>query len=87
MIDLGLTKDDRDMIRRSREKVGYVGVVEFVGPRGGRYRSIRTRCCVLEEAARRETDKILDRRWKPAPSGARIYMVDVSGEVIADEAA
>lgn len=45
-----LTDDERALARRSTDKAVFVAVVEFTGPRGRKYRPIRTDAKVTEGA-------------------------------------
>lgn len=83
---LALDDEERSSIRWFNGKVGHIVVLDFHnGPRGGRYRSTRSRPVPTETDALREMDKLVNRRWRVPIKSVHIYQVDHLGNVLSDE--
>jgi hypothetical protein len=84
-----LTQEERNFIKRRPGKVAYIAVARFRGPRGRRYRPLRTKPHFTPEAA---DAAALEMRSRPYAHGAFstghvIYRVDFIGRVQAEEPA
>lgn len=82
-----LTDEERALARRLPEKAVWVGVVNFRGPRGRKYRPLRTKARATEETVREEIADIRSRQYR---GGAFAYapellLVDQLGNVLAEE--
>lgn len=89
---INLTDDERALIRRSEDKVGYLGIVEHRGSRGGRFRPVRTTARITLERAEEEftelCQKQLYRRGTAQPvfvARKRFFIVDALGRIQAEE--
>jgi hypothetical protein len=81
-----LSDDERALARRLPDKAVYVAVLHFFrGPRGGRYRPVRTHAHATEAGALRELDRLREGRWRVCPSHANLVLVDQLGNVLAEE--
>jgi hypothetical protein len=81
-----LTDDERALARRLPDRVVYVGVVHFFnGPRGGRYRPVRTQARPTEAGALRELERLRNRAWKQCPSRTEMVVVDRLSETVMTE--
>lgn len=79
---LALTDNERAAIRKFQAKAGYVGVVDFAnGPRGGRYRSVRTQPFSLPTTASVAVDRA-SRAYVQRPARCTVYRVDHLGRVL-----
>jgi ribosomal protein L15E len=82
-----ITREERTRILSYRDKLGYVGVVRFRGPRGRKYVPLRTRVYANADLAQEEVGKI---RAKPYRHGAfatgdEVVAVDHMGRVQREE--
>jgi hypothetical protein len=83
---LNLSDDERAAVRRFRDKTAFVGVVDFYpGPRGGRYRSIRTTVYSVEVGVERELARITGRTYNVSVRQTRLVLVNALGEVLAED--
>lgn len=82
-----LTDDERALARRSGDKAVYVAVVHFRGPRGRRYRPIRTDARVTENAVLQQAHTIRCKRYAGSPivTGTELLLCDPLGQVIEAE--
>lgn len=80
-----ITDEERARVLRTADKVGYVGVVRFRGPRGRRYRPVRTAVCLTLEQAEAAVTDIRGRQYRSGafPIGHDVYAVDHIGRVVA----
>lgn len=84
MDKIRLSDQERAKIRRQADKCAWVGVIKFSGPRGRRYRPVRTGICITEERVQREVAEIKSRRYANGayPHGVEYVLVNQLGEVI-----
>lgn len=82
-----LTDDERALARRSIDKAVFVALVEFTGPRGRKYRSVRTAAKVTEGAVLALVQIIHDKRYanNATPGRTTLFQVDALGNVLAAE--
>jgi hypothetical protein len=80
-----LSDSDRAMIRRRADKTGYVGLVDFRGPRGRKYRGVHTGAKLTLELAENAVAELRGRRWAHGAYVSEVEYVAVNqlGEVIA----
>jgi 3'-phosphoadenosine 5'-phosphosulfate sulfotransferase len=58
------------MIKRRPDYLGHIAIAVFAdGPRGARFRNIRTKACVNEIELQREIERLQEKRW------SRTYIV------------
>lgn len=69
-----LNDEERALARRTEDKAVFVGLVYFRGPRGRRYRPIRTEARVTAERAAADVTGI---RTRPYANGAFGYAADM----------
>lgn len=85
---INLTDPERALARRTDDRTAFVGILEFFnGPRGGRYRPLRTAAHATEAGALRELTALRTRRWKQSPRDAKLLLLDQLGNVLAEDAA
>lgn len=79
-----LNDKERALGKRRPDKTLYLGVVRFRGPRGAKYRPVRTAAVMTPELALEGVADIRSRRYKnnPYPTGHTIYAVDFIGRVL-----
>jgi hypothetical protein len=78
-----LSQDQRDRIRWSTTKTGYVlYAVHYQGPRGGRFRPNVIFVGLTKTDALRESAKYFWKTWKPPIRKLYLYKVDALGRVL-----
>lgn len=84
---MNLEDDERALARRLPDRVVYVGVVDFRGPRGRIYRSIRTNARATEERAQQEVKEIRSKQYahRAMAVAASMRVVDPLGHIIVSE--
>lgn len=84
---IALTDDERALARRLPDKVVYVAIVDFRGPRGRNYRPIRSDAKVSEASALAQAETIRNKRYRnnARPTATTLFMVDPLGNVLAAE--
>lgn len=73
--------------RGGADAEAYVAVLSFRGPRGARYRPVRTKAALSEAAVRAEAKDIRHRPYARGAycTGVTLYLIDWRGNVLADE--
>jgi hypothetical protein len=78
-----LKQEDRDFVKRRPNKEAYVGVVWFRGPRGRKYRPVRTKVHLTADYAANEVWDIRSRTYRNGafPIRHEVYVIDFLGNV------
>jgi hypothetical protein len=79
-----LTREESAMIGRRPAKVGYIGTVQFRGPRGRKYRGVRTEARATLDRAIADVAAIRARQYRngAVPTSDDIHAVDFMGRVV-----
>lgn len=86
-----ISDDDREAIIRNRasgkpaaERTGFIGVVDFRGPRGGKYRPVWYAVRLTPEEALADVEKIYGKRYArgAAPVADDIVEINAYGEAV-----
>jgi hypothetical protein len=81
-----LTDEERRRLIKTPARGGFIGVVRFSGPRGGRYRPRRTGACVSVEEAEEKGEAIRSRPWKQIAGPVEVVEIDWRGNTKEEEA-